>query len=158
MCIRDRGITLTAVQSSKNDFAFKADVTIGGVTHTVAAEDGRTRSFRAADDFLSAAGALGMIPTEGVTVELEGMELVQPKPFTGNIIAKNQAIVAAYTKRKTDGDARVVKLTQEIALMEADPTVPASMLAERQAQKEGVVNLVAWLTSEITRINAILNP
>ncbi len=150
--------TLTAVQSAKNDFAFKAEVTVAGSTHMVAAEDGRIRSFRAADDFLAAAGALSMIPPEGLSVALEGMELVQPKPFTGNIIAKNTALVAAYVKRKTDGDARVVKLTQEIALMQADPTVPAAMLTERQAQKDGVVDLVAWLASEITRINAILNP
>lgn len=157
------GVALEAVRSGSNDIAFRATVGITSVGTPAANESGivisddagKVRTFRDADDFVKRAGSLGMLPSS-MQVTLSGLELVQPRPFTGDIIKKNQSLVASYTKRKTDATARSATYATELALYAGDPTIPPSTVAEKQAQKDSVDALVTWLQAEIDRINAIL--
>lgn len=159
--------TLTAVKSgAKNDIGFTA--VIAGIdnnpgdpsafSHTIVNDDGKVRVFKDADDVLKQAGALGLVTEAGMSIDFAGLSLVQPKPFTGDIIKKNESLVAAYGTRKTAAMERSTRLATEIALMTADPSVPAGTLAEKNAQKTSVDELVTFLAAEIARINAILNP
>lgn len=158
--------TLTAVKSGgKNDIGFTAVIagldnqsTPAAFSHTVVNDDGKVRVFKDADDVLKQAGALGLVTEAGMSIDFAGLALVQPKPFTGDIIKKNESLVAAYGTRKTAAQERSARLATEISLMGADPAVPAGTLAEKNAQKDSVDGLVTFLTAEIARINAILNP
>ncbi|MDM0119020.1 hypothetical protein [Variovorax arabinosiphilus] len=145
---------LEAVKSGA-DIAFKATVFIGPDGYRVADDAGKVKTFRDADDFLKQAGALGMLADE-TPFTMRGLALVAPKPFTGDIVKKNQGIVLAYAKRQEAAGERANKLRTELTLMEADPTVPQSLKDEKTAQKASVEELGAWLAAEILRINAIL--
>lgn len=154
-------VSMAAVKSGGNDLAFSVSVsgTVGGapVNHTIVDDAGKVRVFRDADDFIKQAGALSMFGAEQ-DVTITNLAVVAPKPFTGDVVKKNQATVAAYTKRKADVDARIVTITQEIALMASDPAVPQSVKDEKADQKTSMQGLSAWLAAEIARINDILNP
>lgn len=149
-------VTLHGVMSA-GQIAFQAKLAGVPGTFDVSDDAGKVRTFRDADDYLKQAGALSLVP-DTLDVSFENLALVAPKPFTGDIIKKATSTVTAYTKRKADADARVVKLDQEIALMAADPTVPQARKDEVAAQKVAVVALSAFLAAEIARINAIINP
>lgn len=157
----DVSVALTAKQQNKTDVAFTAVVSGTNsadgqpISVEVCDDAGKVRTFKDADDYLKAAGALGMVPNS-TQVSFANMVLVAPKPFTGDIIKRNQALVVSYGKRKTDGEARAAKLQAEITLMESDPAVPVAMITERETQKSAVDALTAWLATEISRINAIL--
>lgn len=154
-------VTLSAVKSGSNDVAFSVSVagTVEGapINHTIVDDAGKVRVFRDADDFVKQAGALSMFG-ETQDVVMANLAVVAPKPFTGDVVKKNQATVATYTARKAAVDARIVTITQEIALMAADQTIPQAIKDEKAAQKASMEGLSAWLAAEIARINAILNP
>jgi hypothetical protein len=148
-------MSLEAVKSSSSDVAFRATVNVASEEFQVADDAGKVKTFRDVDDFMKQAGALGMLANRaGIT--FSGLALVAPKPFTGDIIKKNQNLVAGYAKRKTAARERITVLTQEIALMAADPAVPQSLKDEKAAQKASVQALVSWLDSEVSRIKAII--
>lgn len=149
-------VSMEAVKSGSSDVAFRVTVTVDDTDFQVADDAGKVKTFRNVDDFMKQAGALGMLGY-GVSVAFSGLALVAPKPFTGDIIKKNQNTVAAYSKRKTAAGERITVLTQELALMAADATVPQSLKDEKAAQKECVQTLVSWLDAEILRINTIIN-
>ncbi len=151
-------ITLVAFKSA-NALAFHAIMldTVANESFVVSDDAGKVRGFRDADDFLTQAGALSMIPNT-LNVSFWDMDMVAPKAFTGDIIKKSESTVASYTKRKAVCAERLTKLQTELQLMAADPTVPASRRDENYAQTVAVQNLSAYLQAEIDRINAILHP
>lgn len=162
MGIANMLITLTPVKSGKNDIGFTVAVA-GEVASAptgvieIADEAGKVRRFKDADDFVKQAGAMGML-SAAFSLDVLDVTLLQPKPFTGDIVKKNEALVTAYTKRKGDAADRSVGLAKDLALMAGDPSVPEALIVEKTAQKAAIDGLVVWLTSEITRINAILHP
>ncbi|MBX3660603.1 MAG: hypothetical protein KF740_19385 [Ramlibacter sp.] len=152
-------VALTAKRTGKNDIGFTAEVTstVEGapVVNMVCTDDGRVRTFKDADDFLKSAGVLGMLP-ESMDVTIDGLALVQPKPFTGDIIKRNAALVVSYGTRSLKAAERVTELTAKIALAAGDPAIPQAYVDELTAQKDAVEVLKAWLDAEIARINGIL--
>ena len=155
---REAHATLTAVKSA-NQLAFTAIVHDDQQSnaYTVCDDAGKIRTFRDADDFFAQAGALYLVP-DATVVQFLNMSLVAPKPFTGDIIKKNESTVAGYTKRKASATERATKLATELQLMASDPTVPKSRKDETAAQKSAVDSLIEYLSDEIARINAILHP
>ena len=123
----------------------------------VADDAGRVRSFKDVDDFLKQAGALGMVGA-AIDVKFDGLEVLAPRPFTGDIVKKNESVLGSFTKRIEAATARGVVLKREIALMAADPTVPKSLKDEKAAQKAAIDELVGWLKVEAQRISALLGP
>ena len=151
-------IRLTAVRSGTNDIAFRAQIDAADdESYQVADDAGKLRTFRDADDFFKQAGALSMIGGE-LVVNFEGMALVAPKAFTGDIIKKNRTLVESHKKRMTLAKARCETVKTAIALMQSDPTVPQSLKDERAAQVNCMLGLIRWLGIEIARIEGLLNP
>lgn len=155
------GVTLTAYTKGKGDIAFTATVVIDDLTNVtpyiVADDAGKVRRFADVDDFLKAAGPLNLI-SNATDVTLANLEVVAPKEFTGDIIKRNQSIMAAYEKRVLACAGRVTGLTSQITLAESTPGVSAALVAELQEQLATVNGLVTVLNAEITRIDAIINP
>lgn len=148
-------LTLEAVRSGSSDVAFRVLVDVAGDQFQVADDAGKVKTFRDVDDLLKQAGALGMLANMA-SINFYGLSLVAPKPFTGDIIKKNEGIAASHLKRKSAAGERLAVLTQEIALMAADPSVPQSLKDEKAAQKESVGTLIKWLDAEVARIKAVL--
>lgn len=156
-------ITLTAYQKGKGDIAFTASVDVlvsgepGADTYVVADDAGKIRRFADVDDFLKAAGPLNIINDETV-LTMDNLALVAPKEFTGDIIKRNQSIMAAYVKRQAACEARVAGLDAQITLAGTTPGVSPALVAELTEQRATVNALVSVLAAEIVRIGAIVNP
>lgn len=144
---------------SGNDIAVKVTFNIqddtGFNTVAVADDAGRIKTFRDVDDFFKQAGAVGLM-ADAYNVQLQGIELVAPKTFTGDVVKRNQGIVIGFKKRRSDASQRELKLSAEIALMAADGAIPQSLKDEKAAQLASVKKLQSWLNGEIDRINALL--
>jgi hypothetical protein len=122
---------------------------------SMADDNGKLKQYKAVDDFVSAAVRLNMLaPT--CDFSFSGLTELAPVPFTGDIIAKNQKLLVSMTAKKVTADEKVTKLTLEVSLMQADSTVPASLIAEKQAQLAAVTDYGVWLQSEVDRITTAL--
>jgi len=160
-----RTVTLGALLTSKKEPVFTAVMTVREIVngsdqtnnYTVADDAGKIRRFKDADDFFRVAGALGQTFT-GVDVVISNSAVFDPRPFTGDIIAKNQSIMAGYVKRKTAVDERITGLTAQITLAGNTPGMVQSVIDELTAQKVSCEELSQWLAAEIARIDAIVNP
>ena len=160
-------IELATVRQGSNDIAFTASVALASepdenglastIVNDVVDDAGKIRRFKDADDFMKQAGALGMLQTVN-SFTVQNLALVAPKPFTGDIVKKNVSIMAGYVKRNALVAERVAGLTAQLALVASTPGVPASVVTELTAQKTAVEALGVWLTAEIARIDAIVNP
>lgn len=160
-------VSLGALLTSKKEPVFTAQMTVNDFdvntgnnvvnVYTIADDAGKVRRFKDADDFFRVAGALGQ-SFDGVPVTIGNAGVFDPRPFTGDIIAKNTSIMAGYVKRKTAVDERVTGLTAQIQLAGNTPGMVQAVIDELNAQKDCCVALSAWLASEIARIDAIVNP
>lgn len=145
-----------AIVKKNNAFAVIASFVDGAADVVSLADDnGKLKQYKAVDDFISAAVKLNLLaPT--CAFSFSGLTELAPAPFTGDIIAKNQKLLVSMTAKKVTADEKVTKLNLEITLMQADATVPASLIVEKQAQLAAVVAFAAWLQSEVDRITTAL--
>jgi hypothetical protein len=145
-----------AIVKKNNAFSVIASfVNAAGDVVSMADDAGKLKQYKAVDDFISAAVRLNMLaPT--CDFSFSGLTELAPAPFTGDIIAKNKKLLVSMTAKGVAASEKVTKLNLEITLMQADATVPASLIVEKQAQLAAVVAYAAWLQSEVTRITTAL--
>jgi hypothetical protein len=84
------------------------------------------------------------------------LSALDPKPFTGDIIAKARTTLASYTANKAKLALVSTDLGAAIGLMPSNTAAEIAFKAEKQAQKDAVDAQVTWLTAEVTRITGLL--
>jgi hypothetical protein len=124
----------------------------------VCGDDGRIKVFKDADDFIKQAAKLSVFSTAGVAMSVANLSALDPKPFTGDIIAKARTTLASYTASKAKLNLASTDLGAAIGLMPSNTAAEIAFKAEKQAQKDAVDAQVTWLTAEITRITGLLPP
>jgi hypothetical protein len=122
----------------------------------VCGDDGKVKTFRDMDDFVKQAAKLSAFNVNGVAMEFENLELLDPKPYSGDYVTKARGTIVAYNLNKTNLAVTVTDLTAQIALMPSTTAAEIALKAEKQAQKDAVTGQITWLTSEVTRITALL--
>jgi hypothetical protein len=130
---------------------------VGAGFTSVCDDSGKIKKFKDVDDFLKLAAKFSAfdvaVPTAFSFVNQSALD---PKPFGGDIIAKNRNTVASYTMTRAALTSRAGTLASTIALMPSNTAAEIAAKAEVQAQKTAVDGQVQWLTSEIDRITLLL--
>lgn len=124
----------------------------------ICGDDGRIKVFKDADDFIKQAAKLSAFDVAGVAMSVSNLSALDPKPFTGDIVAKARTTLASYVANKAKLQLTSADLGVAIGLMPSNTAAEIALKAEKQAQKDAVDAQVLWLTAEITRITALLPP
>jgi hypothetical protein len=122
----------------------------------ICGDDGKVKVYKDVDDFIKTAAKLSAFSVAGVEFEFANLPLLDPKPYSGDYVAKARATIASYSEQKTKLMVTSVDLAAQIALMPSTTAAEIALKAEKQAQKSAVDGQVAWLTSEVARITALL--
>jgi hypothetical protein len=122
----------------------------------ICGDDGRIKLFKDADDLIKQAAKLSVFSTAGVNMSVANLSALDPKPFTGDIIAKARTTLASYTANKAKLALVSTDLGAAIGLMPSNTAAEIAFKAEKQAQKDAVDAQVTWLTAEVTRITGLL--
>jgi hypothetical protein len=122
----------------------------------VCGDDGKVKTFRDMDDFVKQAAKLSAFNVTGVSMEFDNLEVMDPKPFTGDYVTKNKATIVSYNETKTKLTTSAAEIQAQITNMPSTTAAEIALKAEKQAQKDAVTGQIAWLTSEVTRITALL--
>lgn len=117
---------------------------------------GKVKVFKNIDDFIKVCSKMSAFSATGVTLRFSNAIALDPKPFTGDYVAKNRASVAAYTANKAVLMATSAGYATQLTLMPSLTAAEIAMKSEKQAQKDAVDAQIAWLGSEVTRIAALL--
>jgi hypothetical protein len=122
----------------------------------VCGDDGKVKTFRDMDDFVKQAAKLSAFKVTGVSIEFDNLEVLDPKPYTGDYITKNRATIVSYSETKTKLTTTATEIQEQIINMPSTTAAEIALKAEKQAQKDAVTGQIAWLNSEVTRITALL--
>ena len=156
-----QGVAMSLVSISGGDgVAVTVDITNSVGTFKIAADNGKIKTFANMDEVFKTLAKVRLLNQVGgsVVYTFNNVSVLEPKPYTGDVIAKATKTRDSHVLNKAKSEAQRDSLIATIALMPAVTQLEIDLVSEKTTQKDTVVELISWYDSEITRINGILNP
>jgi hypothetical protein len=150
-------MSLVAIKGG-DGVAVSVDITNSVGTFKIASDNGKIKTFANMDEVFKILAKERLLNQVGgaVTYTFNNVSILEPKPYTGDVITKATKTRDTYILAKAKSISVRDALIATIALMPSVTQLEIDMVEEKTTQKEAVVELVAWYASEITRINAVL--
>lgn len=128
------------------------------VTATVAASNGKIKIYKNVDDAMKDLVKFRILNQAGGVVSFvyDGIARMEAKPFSGDIVAKTKATIASYNAEKTGLVTDSTALAAKLLLLPKATTAELALWNEVNAQKATIDEQVTWLTTEVTRLTALL--
>jgi hypothetical protein len=124
---------------------------------SVANENGKIKTYRNVDDVVKDFAKWGLFGVGRITsFETRNPELMDAKPFSGDLVAKARRDITAYTAKSAAMRLAMTSLTASIALMSNMTTAEQALIAEKTAQRESIAGTADYYDAEIVRLNAIV--
>jgi hypothetical protein len=157
------GAPLTAViftvVAKGTQFAVTARLKAETGTDEVAICDanGKIKSYTSIDDFLTAATKSSLITSMSpIAYSFDNVVALEPAVFTGDIIAKTERLIASYQAQVLTATDAIANANTVLSLLPASTAGEVAYKAEKTAQRDAIVSLKTWLSSEVTRLTALL--
>ena len=128
------------------------------VTATIAASSGKIKIYKNMDDAFKDLVKFKILNQAGgvVSYEYTGIEKLEAKLFSGDVVAKTKATIESYNTEKTGLVKASTELAAKLALMPKATTAELAFWTEVSAQKAAIDEQAVWLTNEVTRLTALL--
>jgi len=150
---------LTVVKTKTGDkVGFIVQVaTTGGEYVQLAGSNGKVKTYGNVDDLIKGMAALQLTSIGLTKIELESVNLLDAKPFTGNIIKKSLTARDSYVAKVDKLTTEIATATTAINLMPTVTVAEQALVAERTAQRDAMAGLKTYYADEVTRLNSIIN-
>jgi hypothetical protein len=157
-------VAAVAYQAAQPAVAYQAAITAIAavpatvVTATIAATNGKIKIYKNIDDAFKDLVKFKILNQAGgvVSYVYEGIDKMEAKPFSGDIVAKTKATIVSYN---TEMNAQITArnaLDAKLALLPKATTAELALWTEVKAQREAINEQVTWLSVEVQRLNALL--
>jgi hypothetical protein len=123
----------------------------------VANESGKIKNYKNVDDVIKDFARWGLFGAGRITsFETRNPELMDAKPYAGDLVAKAKKDITAYTAKSVALRLMVTNLTASIALMSNMTTAEQTLVAEKTAQRDAMAGTADYYDSEVVRLTAIV--
>lgn len=124
---------------------------------SVAAENGKLKTYRNVDDVIKDFARFGLFGAGRITsFETRNPELMDAKPYSGDLVAKAHRDITAYTAKVAAMRADVTARTVSIALMSNMTTAEQALVFEKTEQRDAIAGTADYYDAEIVRLTAIV--